>query len=546
MSLLEKLDNFVAPNGKLDSQAFKYLFDEYGEMLSSYTEPSDEDMDEWEPWNESTLKHQVFDYWPTDRTGGNYPKDINDLPWVISEYIKFTEDKETEEEILKFIEKYNKTESYAKKYGIYYDFTKYGDYKLVEKYPTFNTEDEAWEYLFEVNGFDRETTDMLEDIPNDHPIFRHTIKEIKEEEMKTKADVTITADEVLSYVHEPKVLATYIANMVNGDFSVEDVKEELLMFLDDPESYDDLEDTPKEQNNEAEGNVKPTTAEDKDALDILGKIEIEFQDNIGNLIGEMAPVDNDVYNKLKKLEESFLEEISDIYNEHSGVSTSLHPEQKGGQEIKLQKVKDKHLDEIFSLSVNGLSKHALLSKEHSGLTDEQINSVRKAIIEVGNRNMGNDREDGKGGVGTDIPEFATWVTSDSIGKVADYLIENIDERNAKDTYLFAFNKLEENLMDFYRNEMNSSNYMDKYEFWQDVIYNQKALGASEDDDFYTFFFKEPIEGEELEELIKEIETKMKTEVAVVDKSAINVYHINTNNAADIAKMIGQNKIEDIA
>jgi hypothetical protein len=232
-------------------------------------------------------------------------------------------------------------------------------------------------------------------------------------------------------------------------------------------------------------------------------------------------------------------------------ATALHPTEKGGQEIKLQKIKDKHLDQIFANSPTGLAKHSLLDKELSDLSPEQITSVRKALVEVGNRNMGHDRlksedDNGKGSVGSDIAEFASWVTSDTMGKLADYLADSIGDRNAKDTYLFAKDKMESALLDFYRTEMNKSNYADIYEFWQDLIYNKKAISYTEDDDFSTFFFKEPLTDVQMKELADNIATKFKTETAVVDDSALNVYHMNVNGIADVAKFIGQNKIVEIA
>jgi hypothetical protein len=87
--LLAELDKFLMPGGELNEPRFEYLFDIYAGDLSSYTEP-DEESEDWEPWNDSTMKHQIFDYWPTNRIA-RHPnfelwKNWNDLAWVLADY----------------------------------------------------------------------------------------------------------------------------------------------------------------------------------------------------------------------------------------------------------------------------------------------------------------------------------------------------------------------------------------------------------------------------------------------------------------------------
>lgn len=159
---------------------------------------------------------------------------------------------------------------------------------------------------------------------------------------------------------------------------------------------------------------------------------------------------------------------------------AVHPSERGSQEIKLQKIKLKHIDELAKYSTSGILHHSILSAE-SDLNKEQVESLKKALVEVGNRNMGNNRdaEEGKGSVGSDLPEFAVWLSSDCMGETADYLSDSVGSRNAKDTYAFCYEKLEKCLMEFYRTEINKSNYESKYDFWSDIIYTKKALGSSE-------------------------------------------------------------------
>ena len=234
---------------------------------------------------------------------------------------------------------------------------------------------------------------------------------------------------------------------------------------------------------------------------------------------------------------------------------ALHPEQKGGQEIKLRKIAEKYIDEVAKHANTGIVQHAILDPNASDLNKEQISSIRKALVEVGNRNMGNDRvrKEGKEGViaGSDIAEWASWLTSDCMAFTADYLMESIGSRNAKDTYAFAKAKLEDCLMDFYRNEMNKSNYEEIYAFWEDLIYGQKAFGASESDDFFTVYLMKEKTPEEMQSMCKSVEEQFKTECAIVDNSAFNVYklgNLKANEMAmdEVASFIGQSEVLEMA
>jgi hypothetical protein len=236
-------------------------------------------------------------------------------------------------------------------------------------------------------------------------------------------------------------------------------------------------------------------------------------------------------------------------------ATALHPEQKGGQEIKLRKIAEKYIAEVAKHANTGIVQHAILDPEASDLNKEQIASIKKALVEVGNRNMGNDRirKEGKEGViaGSDIAEWASWITSDCMALTADYLMENIGSRNAKDTYAFAKSKLEDCLMDFYRSEMNKSNYPEVYAFWEDLIYGKKAFGASEGDDFFTVYLMKEKTPEELQAMCKSVEDSFETECAIVDDSAFNVYKLgklkgNEMAQNDVATLIGQSEVLEIA
>jgi len=238
-----------------------------------------------------------------------------------------------------------------------------------------------------------------------------------------------------------------------------------------------------------------------------------------------------------------------------GKSEALHPEQKGGQEIKLRKIAEKYIDEVAKHANTGIVQHAILDASASDLNKEQIASVKKALVEVGNRNMGNDRvrKEGKEGViaGSDIAEWASWITSDCMALTADYLMESIGNRNAQETYTFAKAKLEDCLMDFYRNEMNKSNYDEVYKFWEDLIYGQKAFGASEGDDFFTVYLMKEKTPEEIQSMCKSVEEQFKTECAIVDNSAFNVYKLgklkgNESAKTEVASLIGQSEVLEMA
>lgn len=94
MKLLEHLDNVLAPNGKFDVEIFTKLFNAYCESLSSMTEPEDEE--DRGPWKDSTMKHQIFDYWPTNRPKNHKNAKLwsgtNDLAWVLADYADYDPD----------------------------------------------------------------------------------------------------------------------------------------------------------------------------------------------------------------------------------------------------------------------------------------------------------------------------------------------------------------------------------------------------------------------------------------------------------------------
>jgi hypothetical protein len=115
--LLKALDEAMAPNGKLDDKAFKFFFDEWIETLATFTEPDPSDEDEYGPWRDSTMKHQVFDYWGTVRpkNAGNAEawKNKNDLAWVLTDAASF--DAEIKQDILKTIQEFTRKHAKADK-----------------------------------------------------------------------------------------------------------------------------------------------------------------------------------------------------------------------------------------------------------------------------------------------------------------------------------------------------------------------------------------------------------------------------------------------
>lgn len=196
--------------------------------------------------------------------------------------------------------------------------------------------------------------------------------------------------------------------------------------------------------------------------------------------GYLCDINGEVYTDFSN-KESAKEKVEEEFAK-LGESTAVHPSEKGASEIKLQKIKPQHLEKLAEYANTGILKHSIISA-NSDLKPEQVESVKKALIAVGNRNLGHERmrEEGKEGViaGTDIPEFAVWISSDCMGETADYLNDNIGDKNAKDTYAFAFERFEKCLMEFYKTEMNKSNFGDKLAFWENLIYSKKALGSIE-------------------------------------------------------------------
>jgi len=239
-----------------------------------------------------------------------------------------------------------------------------------------------------------------------------------------------------------------------------------------------------------------------------------------------------------------------------GSTVALHPEQKGGQEIKLRKIADKYIDEVAKHAHTGIVQHAILDPKTSDLNEAQISSVRKALVEVGNRNMGHDRvrKEGKEGViaGSDIAEFASWITSDCMALTADYLMDNIGDRNAQETYTFAKSKLEDCLMDFYRTETNRPNYPEIYAFWEDLIYGQKAFGSSEEEvDFFTVYLMKEKTEDGIQFLCDLVSEAFDTSCSIVDNSAFNVYRkgkLKGNEKAEmeVSNLVGQSEILEIA
>lgn len=252
----------------------------------------------------------------------------------------------------------------------------------------------------------------------------------------------------------------------------------------DSDEYDGLEEYEAEK--EVEKAIKKIKKSDKslkeDAITIDGS-DFDYKED-GNTfikVTVIAPKTN-----VEKWEKE-LKKAVDCNTDANVKTEAVHPSEKGHQEIKLRKVTVQHLEKLAEYSNTGILKHSIIS-ENSDLTKEQVDSVKKALVAVGNRNLGHDRlrEEGKDGViaGTDIPEFAVWVSSDCIGETADYLNDNIGERNAKETYSFAMEKFEQCLITFYKTEINKSNFEDKIAFWEKIVYTQKALGSQELVDLY--------------------------------------------------------------
>ena len=107
--VVEEVDAFLLQDGIPNSARFDYLFDLLGESLAYFISsmvPTGRD---------ATLRHQIFDYWPTQRPDTDPNKKawegFNDLSWVLGEYAGHTDDDKTEDwavwnEIRAYIEDY--------------------------------------------------------------------------------------------------------------------------------------------------------------------------------------------------------------------------------------------------------------------------------------------------------------------------------------------------------------------------------------------------------------------------------------------------------
>lgn len=256
-----------------------------------------------------------------------------------------------------------------------------------------------------------------------------------------------------------------------------------------------------------------------------------------------ATDDKEADKKLGEMLDDLSSEESELLRKHLYGAVAVHPSEKGSQEIKLQMIKDKHIDDIAKLANTGIVQHAILED----LKPEQVKAVRKALVAVGNRNM-KQAGKGKGSVGSDIPEFAAWITSDLIGNAADYLLDAIGGRSEKDTYSFAFEKFEKCLIDFYKKGIPDS----VYSFWEDLIYNKKVIGSSNNEanaseDFHTIYLKSPMSEEFAKSLVAKLELAG-YEVAVVDgDAALNLYGVLSPEKLEQASdIIGKDLVIEVA
>jgi hypothetical protein len=85
--LLQNLDSIFAPNGSFNQSAYEFFLNKNAESLYHMTEPSlHEDEDLWNQWNESSQKHQIFDFLASKRPrilNKPYLQSYNDLAWAI-------------------------------------------------------------------------------------------------------------------------------------------------------------------------------------------------------------------------------------------------------------------------------------------------------------------------------------------------------------------------------------------------------------------------------------------------------------------------------
>ena len=104
---LEVLDAAFIDNGKINLSVWDYMWDKWAEALAYHTEPPHDDLEEYEPWRDSTVKHQVFSYWPTSRPSSHPNKRVwkgtNDLAWCLAEYVEG--DKDLEQDVREDLEK---------------------------------------------------------------------------------------------------------------------------------------------------------------------------------------------------------------------------------------------------------------------------------------------------------------------------------------------------------------------------------------------------------------------------------------------------------
>lgn len=174
---------------------------------------------------------------------------------------------------------------------------------------------------------------------------------------------------------------------------------------------------------------------------------------------------------------------------------AVHPSKKGQKEPKLQKIKTSDLDDLAAITGTGITKHEIRDAEGSGLSQEVVEAVEKALVAAGNRNFQKwsakrGKEEGVkwGKAAESHAEFANYVTSNYMVGAADELLETLlvkdmaDAEDAQSAYKEALNFFDRDIVNFIK-KTGPAAYQEGVEKWYKTLWDEGPSAG--DDEFAT-------------------------------------------------------------
>lgn len=231
----------------------------------------------------------------------------------------------------------------------------------------------------------------------------------------------------------------------------------------------------------------------------------EFQKDVGP-VPSLKKYKNYYYSIVHALEDGSFEVIlfkkEKDYNDNKPEIVTLAPmleeasmameaSQKGEKEAKLHKIKIEDLAKYAKISGSGILKHALMDPETSGLHSEVVDSIKKALVNTGNRKFQKwvykrDDEGVKHGKGPEShAEFAAWISSESMAEAADELLEKLidldltENEKAQEVYRFALNFFDSHVIKYHK-EVGPASYLDRKKDWYEKIWDEKMPEVEEE------------------------------------------------------------------